>query len=573
MGCERPGPDGPRTLETQVRRWVIWLGLFALTGRPQLSGGQEHPAAIHGYIRAVHYFGDYWPINFWNSFERSTVDEDFARIAGDGFNAVILVVPWRSFIVGGTPDRPEFDRRYSENLGFLLGRASHHGLSVILRVSYPHDTREALRPRPQDETERLCRDIMLAREPTYSLWLASLAHVGSIASGSGNWIYSFFSWEDLWCAIKDFPGYDDADRRSLAAGTGFQAYVAGSVGLDVMSALEARPLPEPGQVSIPRRGTPAFTIYKRFVEHIFRTRLIPAARSRLPGLGFEARVDMEPIELATEEVVWSAYDLSLGGGLRALYWAPFMGAQNEGETVATEQALKGLSRILDRATGGGRDPSVLLEQFNVVGNTPEFAATSARIAPREVPDFLEMAAPLLEEQTVGYGVWTYKDYRHDYLFNASFERDLDGWTVTGSPTVIRNDEGDRILQIADGEVLRQRVEFRGVAHYATGYGPMAFCARLVRVDGRLGTLTIRLKGVHVGTLTATAESTESCVELRVDYGEVQAFETLDLEVTGAEVQVDDMYLFNHVQSGGIYRVDGTEGPYAAAYRRLNGLLR
>ena len=53
-----------------------------------------------GYIRAATYTSDAWVSNFWNT-ESDHMEEELAQIAADGFNTIILVIPWREFQPSG----------------------------------------------------------------------------------------------------------------------------------------------------------------------------------------------------------------------------------------------------------------------------------------------------------------------------------------------------------------------------------------------------------------------------------------------------------------------------------------
>ena len=64
-------------------------GLVLLALACALLGYAWRPA----YIKAFTYFGDAWPLNYWNS-NLNHADADFKEAKADGFNAVILVVPW-----------------------------------------------------------------------------------------------------------------------------------------------------------------------------------------------------------------------------------------------------------------------------------------------------------------------------------------------------------------------------------------------------------------------------------------------------------------------------------------------
>ena len=53
-------------------------------------------AAVPGKLKSVTYVSDAWVINFWNT-ESDHMEEELAQIAADGFNSIVLAVPWRGF--------------------------------------------------------------------------------------------------------------------------------------------------------------------------------------------------------------------------------------------------------------------------------------------------------------------------------------------------------------------------------------------------------------------------------------------------------------------------------------------
>ena len=77
------------------------------------------------YVRAAHYFGDGWPVNCWSDTRLDSVAGDFQRLREDGFNAVILVVPWRGFQIEQFP--PRYEEHYWKLLRSLMKEASRAG--------------------------------------------------------------------------------------------------------------------------------------------------------------------------------------------------------------------------------------------------------------------------------------------------------------------------------------------------------------------------------------------------------------------------------------------------------------
>ena len=89
-----------------------------------------------GYLKSATYYSDDWVINFWNS-ESSHMDEELAQIAADGFNSIILVVPWREFQPSMSPQR--YNDYAWEKFDRVMEAAERQNLKVMLRVGYTWD--------------------------------------------------------------------------------------------------------------------------------------------------------------------------------------------------------------------------------------------------------------------------------------------------------------------------------------------------------------------------------------------------------------------------------------------------
>ena len=81
---------------------AVILGAAAFLFTSGFARAEDHAAGTAGYLKSATYYSDDWVINFWNS-ESGNMDQELARIAQDGFNNIILVVPWREFQPGMTP--------------------------------------------------------------------------------------------------------------------------------------------------------------------------------------------------------------------------------------------------------------------------------------------------------------------------------------------------------------------------------------------------------------------------------------------------------------------------------------
>jgi len=73
---------------------LLFLMRIVVPSQPHPTGRRS---AGTGQIRAAHFFGlsrYSWPLNYLSAFQLANVDRDLAQIAGDGFNAIVLLVPW-----------------------------------------------------------------------------------------------------------------------------------------------------------------------------------------------------------------------------------------------------------------------------------------------------------------------------------------------------------------------------------------------------------------------------------------------------------------------------------------------
>ena len=86
----------------KVRVIAAALALSAFAFTTGFARAAEYAAGTAGYLKSATYYSDDWVINFWNS-ESKNMDAELAQIAEDGFNSIILVIPWREFQPGTNP--------------------------------------------------------------------------------------------------------------------------------------------------------------------------------------------------------------------------------------------------------------------------------------------------------------------------------------------------------------------------------------------------------------------------------------------------------------------------------------
>ena len=505
------------------------------------------PSTVQPLV-AAHYFGRQWPANFIAGFRRSGVRKDFARISGDGFNAVVLLVSWGDFQPVFAPCC-RYDERAFERLHFLLDEADRAKLKVVLRVGYawsfhPDAGNVGIR------VDRLLND--RAVRAAYQQFVARLGH--ELADRPGVAL-TFMSWEDQWLHRIDKRARADYGEFRIAR----PSVATSSWGL---------PTPQGDDAE-------AFNAYWDWlvVEKLFRPAL-----SALPNLSYEARIDKDPhfVEKAgrTEVDRWIGH-----AGMAALppgrpltiYWAPFWGARNEGEQLGADQSLHLLTVLLKETAQSSGVSALFIDQFNVVDNTLGYER-NAVLQRKEIPGFLSRAVCVMKANHVlGYGFWTTVDYRESPIYNPAFGYGLDGWSLQRASGDARAaleplPDGDFQLRLGADDQLSQEIPAqRGRLPKEDALPDTTCIEAIVRKAARLS--------VRAGDGPAVALEFPSTGRRQVCAAIVPrpTADRLDLRIVAerGDIALRSLQLFDHVQYGGLYDADGRPGPLLQAMRTMN----
>jgi hypothetical protein len=519
-----------RPLYRRIRRWRHWV-------------------APDDYVRATHYFGDGWALNFLHVVDSDSLRRDFAQIKADGFNTVIIVVPWRGFQIDHYS--PEYDPFYVEQLHRVMAAAQNARLAVIVRISYAH---QILDVQPLSGLTMMQR--LLTDPDTQAAWLDYCETVYRICAGYGCFRQCFLSWEEFWHAFWRWQLYKPEFRGELADEIGFSKYLN-----------EQR---IEGISGIPRPEEPEYDVFHGFVNHRIR-QMHALASSRVPGLGIEIRVDKDRHVTADESVAWLNNDNF--GDLpvtRYTYWAPFMGAENRGEILSSEQALHLLEHALGEWTDDGEHPSHIIDQFNFVDDAPKFRGVHARIAESDIGDFLSAAVPLLRQRSQGFGIWAYRDYRQNLLFNPRFLNGLAGWRCARGRAVSSRHGG---VALSGGAVLRQFLpaQISGLQRAVT-FDSLTVAVRLSRPLGSSSALWVRF---NAGEWLSVGEEVDGEYLLEVPVKRPMIIEdgiVLEIKQGGAKVLLDRMFLYHVVFRGGFRRENGEPSEHYAHVVAFNRAL-
>lgn len=514
--------------------------------RTAIHGPKIHPT----HTRAAHYFSDGWVLNFWQIMDPRKLDRDFKQLIEDGFNTIILVVPWRGF--QSDQFDPKYDDFYIKQLDRVMAAADSHDLSVLVRVAYTHQIPEHPTLSGLTQAQRLLTD-----EDTEKVWLDYLKRVFEICHGYRCFRYGFLSWEEFWHAFARWQLEPIEFRTRLAQDTGFSDF------------LKTRKV---NNVSaIPRVDEPEHEVFHAFINdkiaQMFRRALIV-----FPRLTMEIRVDKDRLVDSDGEVHWLNNDNYANiPGTRLTYWAPFMGASNAGETLTAERAVELLDHMLNEITDSGSNPNHIIDQFNFVDEAPKFKGIHAEIDTAEVGSFLSKTAPLLVKKSAGYGLWAYRDYRQNLLYNARFLMDMRGWDYSSGPCKPNGKGG---IWLGTSAVLRQVMPAR-VAGLQNAVSFDAFTLHIEsdEVVGPQHRLSVKINAAKWTVVNPTAVADGFTVKVPVDRRVIQEDGILlEIRNEGSAVKLGMLSLFHYIFRGAIRLESGEASTHHKAVVEFNRQL-
>jgi len=522
-------------------------GAVAVTAEASATATTTASASTQPLV-AAHYFGRQWPKNFIAGFRRGDVREDFSRMSGDGFNAVVLLVSWGDFQPVFAPCC-RYDERAFERLHFLLDEAARAKLKVVLRVGYGW----SFEPEAGDVGDR--SDRLLNDPATRAAYQQFVARLGREIADRPGVALTFMSWEDQWLRRIDDRARGDYQEFRAARPK-------------VAAPPDVLPTPQDEHAE-------AFNAYWDWlvVEKLFRPAL-----SALPNLSYEARVDKDPHFIEknghTEVDRWISHagmEVLPPGRPLSIYWAPFWGANNAGEQLSAEEGLRLFTALLKETADSSGGRNLFIDQFNVVDNTPGYER-NAVLRPEEIPAFLSRAVCVMKANHVqGYGFWTAQDYRESPIYNPTFGYGLDGWSLQPAKGAARAalealPDGDFQLRMIGGDELAQVIPAKRGRLPKDDAMPDQVCIEAdVRQSARL---SVKAGNGAAVTLEFPASGRHQVCAV---IGPRPAADHLDLQVVAehGDLALRSLQLFDHVQYGGLYDADGRPGPLLDVVRRMN----
>lgn len=401
------------------------------------------------YVRSVTYYGDEWPINFWNS-EFDYLDDDFTQIKNDGFNSIIIIIPWKEFQISTNPI--VYNDYTFDKLDELMKKANEYGLDVYARVGYTwdffSDSSEYILERQLD---------ILRKEEVHEAWLNYCKTLFEKLSKYENFKNGFLTWEDFWGCLAICDIVDEDERVKFASEIGYQEWLQTNYELNELKTNYGFDCESFTEIPVPFRAKDAdMQIFYQFYDE-YLMKLLKETQDVFTNMSLEVRLDWDVYKDKNGEQKYYDHNATFkcenSDYTATMYGIP-MGCENVGEKISYEEALGHTEYILSGLMEKNGGKPVYVEQFLYMDNTPQFSY-NAQIKEEEVGSYLETVSGILLKYSKGYGVWTYRDYRNNMLYNAQFALSDKGWTVSGTPIFKKYDNsmtcemktGDSLLQV------------------------------------------------------------------------------------------------------------------------------
>lgn len=505
------------------------------------------------YVCSATYFANEWPINFWNS-EMDRLFDDMKQIKDDGFNSIILVIPWKEFQVSTMPI--EYNDYAFNNLKKVFCAAEENGLDVYTRIGYTWDFYN-------DENEYIYDRFinLMGDENTKNAWFAYIQRMYEELTQYKNFKDAFLTWEDFWGVFVICDLESEMERIKYADYIGYQDWLQKNYSIEEYNNYFGTDYENFVSIPVPHRDEPAMESMYIFYDEYLNT-LLKDSQKVFPNLSIEVRMDADLVTQKDGTQIYFSHSTTYGCGdsdyTATMYSIP-MGCENKGEKISAEDAVEHTKYILSNLLTQNSGKPVYVEQFLFMDNTPIFSY-NAQIIDEQIDDYLNSVSDTLLEYTSGYGIWTYRDYQNNMIYNNEFALDDLGWEIVGDVS-FEYVNGSNSCRIDCGDVLFQTIpSIRN--HFDSDSYVVSFDVKKCYEEGELL--------ISFGNETKNIEiATEGKLEIAFDKNEL--FD-LTIQVKSGDICIDNIKLYSFVQQGQLYDTDNNEMEYIKDIRRLNDAL-
>ncbi len=505
------------------------------------------------YVKSATYFSDEWPINFWNS-ELENLENDFAQIKSDGFDSIILVIPWREFQIETNP--VAYNDYAFQKLDKVMNTAQDAGLNVYARIGYTWDY---YNDDEENIVDQFCQ--LMGDEVLQNAWYDYVKKMYVTLSSYENFKEAFLTWEDFWNNLGVCDVTDEKVRIEKAAFTGFQSWLEENYTLKEYNRKYDTEYTSYEEIPVPQRDEPAMESMYAYFDY-FLNSILAESQKEFPNLSMEVRMDWDVIYLEDGTMEYfkhnATYSCMNSSFTTTMYGIP-MGFENNGEQVGFREAMEKTEYILKQLKLENGGKPVYIDQFIFADNTPKFK-NNAQIKENELNDYLESISSILVENSEGYGIWTYRNYCTNMLYNSQFALGGEEWN-SNENAVFGKEEESFVCELEKGGSIQQNVpEIRN--HFESEEYIFEFEVVNIKEPGRLV--------VSVGNIKQTIEIVEKG-KVKLEFAKNDSF-NVKIESEDCELAIDNLKLYSQVQQGYLYDENNNELQCIESIRVLNESL-
>jgi len=508
------------------------------------------------YVRGTHFFGGASPLNCWDSLRLSEIDSLLQKIKDDGFNSILLVVPWALFQPETRPIK--YDSIFFHRMDKVFSAAEALDLGVILRLGYLWEAGETL-----DQTHRRYAEYTV-REDIRKAWRHFMAHMHLYAKSKPNFQFAFISWEDFYWPMLIWKAAGPVQRRvDDARISGFRDYLPQRISLNGLKTAYGVDIKTWDDLATPTPTEFLYEQYLKFYENEILDALCCAAAENFPGLRMELRVDPEWIK-SPEGVKYYHWSMNFpGAATKVVYYHANIARSHTVRHTADEAQMHLrdlLASYCRMAELNEKKP--FIDQFNFFDDT---YANWSRIDDESVNQFIEKSFDTLHKYSSGYAIWGYFDWCKDVVFNGSFDLGAHGWELTNGAIVLATETAglpSRTLKLNGGASAKQSKFVLKLDDKSP---------RVVAVTGR------SLGGEAKVRVELSGEANEVCFSEESDETLVSNFPPKDLHdlrltCTEGSVQIARVQVYDRYYSQGFRTPGGDSRPVVDVFRKLNSRL-
>lgn len=521
--------------------WIVFEKL-SITGEFEVV-----PAAIppqvetEDYLIAANYFCGGWPKTMWDCIP-DDVEGDFSRMLDDGFNTVIILVPWRQFQPSISPI--SYNETAFSRLENIMATADNVGINVVLRIGYFHDFYQ--NGSTSELTERFS-NVMI--DGVYrDAFLEYAETVYKAISTHPSYRGAFVCWEDFWGPVNILKETDSkAIHLEYARKLGFQEYIESKYSLAQWNEINDTNYTGFGEILVPNVSHPAFRVFYEAYDYALND-LLYDVQQVVPNVSMEIRLDADLVTCEDGSQEYYSHEITYGCGesdyVATVYGIP-MGCENQGERLTAEQALEKTEYILQNLNNKTNNKSLFVEQFLFYDDTAEFSY-NARLELDQITPYLRQVHNILRQNTCGIGIWTYQNYLFNSVYNSQFDEGLQGWDSVGN--VHLNSDGTSSVALPAGSSIVQQI-YGNRTNFADG----AVVKLRFTVCDESDTTIIGSIGCDTQSVTVNGSGV---YEMEFTYTK-QEMIPLTIKTTDT-VELDNIILYHHVQNGLLYDEYGKE---------------